>query len=70
MARPRERQGWGRLVGYARVDRPARRCRTATAHGTPIAKRLWDALKESRQADLFQASDWALADLLCEDLSF
>jgi hypothetical protein len=27
----------------------------------PIAKRLWDSLKESGQADFYQASDWALA---------
>ncbi|SFS73058.1 hypothetical protein [Streptomyces sp. ok210] len=36
----------------------------------PIAKRLWDSLKESGQADFYQTSDWALAYSLCEDLSF
>ncbi|MFF4692170.1 hypothetical protein [Streptomyces sp. NPDC001307] len=36
----------------------------------PVAKRLWDSLKESGQADFYQQSDWALAYSLCEDLSY
>ncbi|MGW3113522.1 phage terminase small subunit [Streptomyces sp. NPDC001091] len=36
----------------------------------PIAKRLWDSLKESGQAGFYQQSDWALAYSLSEDLSY
>ncbi|MEU8621410.1 hypothetical protein [Streptomyces sp. NPDC048623] len=35
----------------------------------PIARRLWDSLKSSGQADFYQNSDWAFAYSLCEDLS-
>ncbi|MER6231750.1 hypothetical protein ABT169_21745 [Streptomyces sp. NPDC001616] len=36
----------------------------------PIARRLWDSLKTSGQADFYQNSDWAFAYSLCEDLSY
>ncbi|WP_455583896.1 phage terminase small subunit [Kitasatospora aureofaciens] len=35
----------------------------------PIARRLWDSLESSGQADFYQNSDWAFAYSLCEDLS-
>lgn len=35
----------------------------------PTAKRLYNALKESGQADFFQQSDWAFAYSVCEDVS-
>ncbi|MGP3686232.1 phage terminase small subunit [Streptomyces sp. IBSNAI002] len=64
-----------RAPGWRRAARDARRCRptkipNADRTWHPIAKRLWDSLKESGQADFYQASDWALAYSLCEDLSF
>ncbi|MFJ9889543.1 hypothetical protein ACIQRW_27320 [Streptomyces sp. NPDC091287] len=36
----------------------------------PIARRLWDTLKSSWQADFYLASDWALAYSLCEGFSY
>jgi hypothetical protein len=36
----------------------------------PIARRFWDALKSSGQADFYQDSDWAFAYTLCDDLSY
>ncbi|MGI5530165.1 hypothetical protein ACQEVX_23080 [Streptomyces syringium] len=36
----------------------------------PIARRLWDSLRSSGQADFYQNSDWAFAYSLCEDLSY
>lgn len=35
----------------------------------PIAKRLWDSLKASGQADYYQQSDWAYAFHVMEELS-
>lgn len=69
LARPRERKG-GEVQSVTRgVARPTKIPNSdRTWH--PIAKRLWDSLKESGQADFYQASDWALAYSLCEDLSF
>lgn len=34
-----------------------------------IALMLWDALGDSGQADFYEASDWAVAYALCDDLS-
>lgn len=34
----------------------------------PIARMVWDGLRESGQSDFFQSSDWAFAYSLCEDL--
>ncbi|WP_371671237.1 hypothetical protein OG985_28620 [Streptomyces sp. NBC_00289] len=51
------------------VARPAK-IPNADRNWHPIAKRLWDSLKESGQADFYQQSDWALAYSLCEDLSY
>lgn len=36
----------------------------------PIAKKMWESLKQSGQADFFQQSDWAFAYSLMEDLSY
>lgn len=36
----------------------------------PIAKRLYDSLRTSGQADWYQNSDWNFAYSLCEDLSY
>lgn len=35
----------------------------------PIAKRLWQSLKDSGQADFYEPSDWAFAYSLMDDLS-
>lgn len=35
----------------------------------PIARKMWDALKTSGQADFYQNSDWAFAYSLMDDLS-
>lgn len=35
----------------------------------PIAKRMYDSLRTSGQADFFQNSDWQFAWMLCEELS-
>lgn len=50
------------------VSRPAKPP-NADRSWHPIAQRLWDAVKQSGQADFYQASDWALLYSLCEDLS-
>ncbi|MFF7254802.1 phage terminase small subunit [Streptomyces microflavus] len=69
LARPRERKG-GEVQSVTRgLARPAK-VPNGDRTWHPIAKRLWDSLKESGQADFYQASDWALAYSLCEDLSF
>ncbi|MBF6063027.1 hypothetical protein IU500_12375 [Nocardia terpenica] len=38
-------------------------------HWHPIARRLWEALTVSGQAQFYEASDWALAFSLMDDLS-
>ena len=35
----------------------------------PVARRMFNALKESGQADFYQSSDWAFAYTVCDDLS-
>jgi len=35
----------------------------------PIAKKMWEGMKSSGQADFFQNSDWAFAFSLMDDLS-
>lgn len=36
----------------------------------PVAMRVWDAMKNSGQADFYQESDWAFAYSLMDDLSY
>ncbi|MFF7021418.1 hypothetical protein ACFY97_10420 [Streptomyces klenkii] len=68
LARPRERKG-GEVQAVTRgIARPTK-IPNGDRSWHPIAKRLWDSLKESGQADYYQASDWAMAFSLCEDLS-
>jgi hypothetical protein len=68
LARPRERKG-GQVQPVTKgVARPVK-VPNADRSWHPIARRLWDALKSSGQADFYQDSDWALAYSLCEDLS-
>lgn len=47
---------------------PGPRRSNADRSWRPIARRLWGSLKASGQTDFYQASDWVLAYLLCEDL--
>ncbi|WP_234018487.1 MULTISPECIES: hypothetical protein [unclassified Streptomyces] len=68
LARPRERKGSDVQPVTRGVARPTK-VPNADRTWHPIAKRLWDSLKESGQADFYQQSDWALAYSLCEDLS-
>lgn len=35
----------------------------------PLAKMVYDGMKNSGQADFFQESDWAYAHVICEELS-
>ncbi|MFD7738046.1 hypothetical protein [Kitasatospora sp. NPDC059800] len=68
LARPRERKG-GPVQPVTKgvlreVEIPA-----ADLDWHPIARRLWDSLESSGQADFYQNSDWAFAFSLCEDLS-
>ncbi|MEV0437772.1 hypothetical protein AB0I84_00850 [Streptomyces spectabilis] len=68
LARPRERKG-GDVQAVTRGIARATKVPNGDRSWHPIAKRLWDSLKESGQADYYQASDWAMAFSLCEDLS-
>ncbi|MFI5763885.1 hypothetical protein ACIA8F_23470 [Streptomyces sp. NPDC051563] len=69
LARPRERKGSDVQPVTRGVARPTK-VPNADRSWHPIAKRLWDSLKTSGQADFYQDSDWALAFSLCEDLSY
>ncbi|MFE4635066.1 hypothetical protein ACFRJ1_17050 [Streptomyces sp. NPDC056773] len=69
LARPRERKGSDVQPVTRGLARPAKPP-NADRDWHPIARRLWDSLKQSGQADFYQASDWALAYSLCEDLSY
>jgi len=51
------------------VDRPTK-WPNAPRDWHPIARRLWDSVKESGQTDFYQQSDIALLFSLCEDLSY
>lgn len=68
LARPRERKGSDQQsikTGEMRsVVVPH-----ADSDWHPIARKLWDGMKSSGQADFFQNSDWAFAYSLMEDLS-
>lgn len=68
LARPRERKGSDQQsvkTGEMRkVTIPH-----ADSEWHPIARKVWDGLKTSGQADFFQNSDWAFAYSLMDDLS-
>lgn len=68
LARPRSRKGKEEVP----VTKGAmRKVSVPQADGDwhPIARKLWDSLKTSGQADFYQNSDWAFAYSLCDDLS-
>ncbi|MEU7400073.1 hypothetical protein [Streptomyces sp. NPDC044948] len=69
LARPRSRKGGDEQSVTQGEMRPVK-IPNADRDWHPIARRLWDALKTSGQADFYQNSDWAFAYSLCEDLSF
>jgi hypothetical protein len=69
LARPRARKGKDQRPVTKGVARPVRVPRADPAWH-PIAKKLYDSLKTSGQADFYQNSDWAVAWSICEDLSF
>ncbi|WJN62703.1 terminase small subunit [Streptomyces phage phiScoe15] len=69
LARPRERKG-GDVQSVTKGEMRPVKIPNADREWHPIARRLWDALKTSGQADFYQNSDWAFAYSLCEDLSF
>lgn len=68
LARPRERNGKDAKPVTRGEARPTS-VPDVDPHWHPIARRLWDALATSGQADFYQDSDWAFAYSLCEDLS-
>ncbi|MET9861971.1 hypothetical protein ABZY93_22140 [Streptomyces smyrnaeus] len=68
LARPRERKG-GDVQSVTKGVMREVQIPNAPRDWHPIARRLWDALKTSGQADFYQNSDWAFAYSLCEDLS-
>ncbi|MFD8257746.1 hypothetical protein ACFV19_02115 [Streptomyces griseoluteus] len=59
-----------RRVTSSRTRKRSSKAASPNPRWHPIAKRLWDSLKQSGQADFYQQSDWALAYSLCEDLSY
>lgn len=70
LARPRERNGEARNTGE--ITQGAMRETQVPRAGRdwhPIAKRIWDAAKDSGQADFYQNSDWAYLYSVCDDLS-
>ncbi|OKI45103.1 phage terminase small subunit [Micromonospora sp. CB01531] len=68
LARPRSRKGKDQVAVTKGEARPVR-VPNADPEWHPIARKLWDGLKSSGQADFYQNSDWAFAYSLCEDLS-
>lgn len=54
-----------KAAGASVVDAP-----DADDEWHPIAKRLWDATKESGQTRFYEPSDWALLYSLMDDLSY
>jgi hypothetical protein len=69
LARPRSRKG-GDVQPVTKGEMRPVKVPNADRDWHPIARRLWDALKTSGQADFYQNSDWAFAFSLCEDLSY
>jgi hypothetical protein len=69
LARPRARKGGDEQeVTHGRL-RPTNIPR-ADPEWHPIARKFWDGLKTSGQADFYQNSDWAFAYSLMDDLSY
>ncbi len=68
LARPRERKD-GDVQSVTKGEMRPVKIPNADREWHPIARRLWDSLKTSGQADFYQNSDWAFAYSLCEDLS-
>lgn len=69
LARPRSRKGGDQQSVTQGEMRPVK-IPNADSNWHPIARKLWDSLKTSGQADFYQNSDWAFAYSLCEDLSY
>jgi len=68
LARPRERRGKNEMS----VTKGELRDVTiphADKDWHPIARKLWDSLKTSGQADFYQNSDWLFAYAIIDDLS-
>lgn len=68
LARPRERKGGDAKAPTKGVARPAK-APNAPKDWHPIARKLWDSVKESGQIDFYAQSDWAVLYSLCDDLS-
>lgn len=68
LARPRARKGSDEQPVTKGEMKPVK-IPNADRDWHPIARKLWDSLKTSGQADFYQNSDWAFAYSLCEDLS-
>src|ERR1044072_2919527 len=67
LARPRERKGGGAKAPTKGISRP---CKPPNAprEWHPIARRVWDAAKDSGQCDFYEASDWPPLPPLCDAL--
>lgn len=68
LARPRARKGSDQQDVRRGTLRPVT-VPDANKGWDPIAKRVWDGLKSSGQAEYFQNSDWAFAFSLMDDPS-
>lgn len=69
LARPRERKG-GDVQSVTHGVLRDVRIPHADKDWHPLAKRLWDGMKTSGQADFMQNSDWAFAYSLMDDLTY
>ncbi|MFD6636757.1 hypothetical protein ACFWDN_13180 [Micromonospora chalcea] len=68
LARPRERKG-GDVQSVTKGEARPTKVPNADRDWHPIARKLWDSVKESGQTDFYQQSDWAILYSLCDDLS-
>ena len=68
LSRPRERKGKD-VVPVTKGELRKVSIPHADPEWHPIARKLWDSLKTSGQADFYQNSDWAYAYSVCDDLS-
>jgi len=71
LARPRERNGKDKATTQDVTLGELRKVTIPHADGSwhPIAKRLYDSLRTSGQADYFQNSDWNYAWFICNEIS-
>jgi hypothetical protein len=69
LARPRSRKGKEYSEPISKGELRKVSVPHADPEWHPIARRLWDSLKSSGQADFYQNSDWAYAYSICDDLS-